>query len=171
MNKVLRNDVFLLEGTCLHTQQPFLWVASRLPNRTFPLAAGKWAELFYFQGKNYHRMASVLPSTTRQMCPMENSCAQLCRSFSWVSEPWERVQLPVGTCSSQLANLGTLGNSLFHLPSFVVLPGGNSSCLFADQFMSEREFQAHTRACALSCASGQKFSGFLFHGLWCLLLP
>lgn len=51
MNQVLWNDVFLLEGTCLHIQQPFLWVASRLSSRTFPLESGKWAELFLFSGK------------------------------------------------------------------------------------------------------------------------
>lgn len=127
-------------------------------SRTFPLESGKWAEFFIFKEKKKDpKIPSVLPSTSRQMCPMESSCAQLCSSFSRVSEPWERVQLPVGTCSSQLANLGTLGNSLFHLPSSVGLPGGNSSCLFADQFRPKREFQAHTRACSLSCASGQKF--------------
>lgn len=128
----------------------------------FPWNLVNGQNFFCFQGKSYHKMASILTSTLWQICLVGGSCTELCRSFSWISEPWERVQLPVGTCSSQLANLGTLGNALFHLPSSVFLPGVNSSCLFADQFRSKREFQAHTRACALSCASGQKFFGITF---------
>lgn len=152
-------------------------------SRSFGLLPGFQTELFpwnlvngqnflCFQGKNYHKMASILPSTSWQMCLVGRSYAQLCRCFSWISEPWERVQLPVGTCSSQLANRGTLGNA-FVLSAQLCIP---SRCEFQLPFcwpvqVQERIPGTHQGLCSVLCLWAEVFWDYFSIGLWCLLLP